>query len=83
MGILAGIAGLVSLGCWIYVLIKMFSAEGALKGILAIICALYAFIWGWMNRGADSNMQTVMIAWTVAIVIGAVVNGSLAASTSF
>ena len=81
MGILAGIAGLVSLGCWIFVLIQMFPKEGALKGILAIICGLYAFIWGWMNRDADSNMQNVMIAWTVAIVIGMVANGGAAASS--
>ena len=46
------IGGLVWLGCVIcaiIVLIKLFQTEGALKGILGIICLLYTFIWGWMN----------------------------------
>jgi hypothetical protein len=42
--ILSIVGGIGSLICLIMVLIKMFPAEGALKGILAIICTLYAFI---------------------------------------
>ena len=34
------------------VLIKLFPAEGPLKGILAIVCGLYAYVWGWMNSDA-------------------------------
>lgn len=70
---LAMAAGLVSLVCWIMVLIKMFPAEGALKGVLAIICGLYAFIWGWMNA-TRFNLKTIMLIWTVAIIIGVVAN---------
>jgi hypothetical protein len=66
-------ASIVSLVCWIMVLIKMFPAEGALKGILAIICGLYAFIWGWMNA-ARFNLKTIMLIWTVAILISVVAN---------
>lgn len=66
-------AGLVSLVCWIMVLIKMFPAEGALKGVLAIICGLYAFVWGWMNA-TRFNLKTIMLIWTVAILISVVAN---------
>ncbi|HSK76438.1 MAG TPA: hypothetical protein VLQ45_08255 [Thermoanaerobaculia bacterium] len=66
-------AGLVSLVCWIMVLIKMFPAEGALKGVLAIICGLYAFVWGWMNA-TRFNLKTIMLIWTVAILISVIAN---------
>ena len=66
-------ASIVSIVCWIMVLIKMFPAEGALKGVLAIICGLYAFIWGWMNA-TRFNLKTIMLIWTVAIIIGVVAN---------
>lgn len=66
-------AGLVSLVCWIMVLIKMFPAEGALKGVLAIICGLYAFIWGWMNA-TRFNLKTIMLIWTVAILVSVIAN---------
>jgi hypothetical protein len=65
--------GIVSLVCWIMVLLKMFPAEGALKGILAIICGLYAFVWGWMNAGRF-NLKNIMIAWTIAIIVSVVAN---------
>jgi len=47
------VSGIVSLGsiiCWIVVLTKMFPAGGVVKGILGIICALYALIWGYQNK---------------------------------
>ena len=62
-------AGAISVVCWIIVLIRMFK-EGVLKGILGLICGLYAFIWGWMNSG--SGLKNVMLLWTLAIIIGAV-----------
>jgi hypothetical protein len=73
MVIVGYLAGAVSLICWIMVLIKMFPAEGALKGILAIICGLYAFIWGWMNASTH-NLRNIMLAWTVAIIVSVIVN---------
>lgn len=83
--ILSIIAGIGSLICWIMVLIKMFPAEGALKGILAIICALYAFIWGWINA-SRFNLRNVMIAWSVCIllsIIGGTMQGGTAALQGF
>lgn len=68
MTILYYLAMLGSLACWVMVLIKMFPAEGALKGILALICGLYAFVWGWMNA-AKFNLKNIMLAWTACIVL--------------
>jgi hypothetical protein len=68
MTILYYLAMLGSLVCWVMVLIKMFPAEGPLKGILAVICGLYAFIWGWMNA-ARFNLKNIMLAWTACIVL--------------
>ena len=73
MVIISWLATIVSLICFIMVLIKLFPAEGALKGILAIICALYAFIWGWINA-SKFNLRNVMIAWTIAIIVSIVMN---------
>jgi hypothetical protein len=73
MTILAMLCGLGSLVCWILVLLKMFPAEGALKGILAIICGLYAFIWGWMNA-TKHNLKNIMLIWTALFVISLVLN---------
>lgn len=73
MTILAMLCGLGSLVCWILVLLKMFPAEGALKGILAIICGLYAFIWGWMNA-TKHNLRNIMLIWTVLFVISLALN---------
>jgi hypothetical protein len=73
MVIVSYLAGAVSIVCWIMVLIKMFPAEGALKGILAIICGLYAFVWGWMNASTH-NLRNIMLAWTVAFIVSLIVN---------
>jgi hypothetical protein len=64
---LSYIAGGISVVCWIIVLIRMFK-ESALKGILGLICGIYAFIWGWMNSGA--GLKNVMLLWTLAIILG-------------
>jgi len=73
MVIISYLAGIVCLICWILVLIKMFPAEGPLKGILAIICGLYAFIWGWMNA-AKFNLRNIMLAWTIAIIVSVIMS---------
>ena len=72
MTIIVWLATIASLICWIMVLIKMFS-EGALKGILGIICGIYAFIWGWMNSG-KYNLRNVMLVWTLAIIVSVAMN---------
>ena len=69
VGLLALVAGLGSLVCFIIVLIKLFQTEGPLYGILGLICSLYTLIWGWMN--ADKlNIKNIMLIWTGLIVLG-------------
>ncbi len=76
-GGLIGILGLlVWLGCvicGIIVLIKLFQNEGALKGILGLICGLYTFIWGWMNSNR-LGLRNIMMIWTLLIIVLLVLN---------
>jgi hypothetical protein len=73
MSILALLVGLGSLICFIIVLIKLFQNEGALKGILGLICGLFTFIWGWMN--ADRlGIKNIMLIWTALILISLILN---------
>jgi hypothetical protein len=54
--------------CWIIVLVKIFQNDGAVKGIIGLLCSLFAFIWGWMN--ADRlGVKNIMMIWTVLIII--------------
>lgn len=71
--ILATIAGLGSLACWIMVLIKMFKAEKPLIAILGILCPLWAFIWGWMNS-SKLGLKNIMLGWTAAIILSVIGN---------
>jgi hypothetical protein len=73
---MAALGMLLSLGCLVclvIVLIKLFQNEGALKGILGLICGLYTFIWGWMNA-TKLNIRNIMIIWTILIILTIVVN---------
>ncbi len=74
MQILSGLFGLGSLVCFVMVIVKLFKQEGTMKGILGIVCALYTFVWGWMNSG-KLNIRNVMLAWTVLVVLGGIVGG--------
>ena len=75
---LGGLAGLVSLVCWVMILIRLFEREGTGKGILGVICGIYTFFWGWQNaatldadataKGESPKYRTVMLAWTGALV---------------
>lgn len=67
--------GIISLVCWIKVLIALFKKEGAGLGILGILCSIFAFIWGWM-KSTELGLKKTMIWWTLSIV-GAVVLGAL------
>ena len=69
---LGGLASLVSLGCFVFVLYHMFKAEGALQAVLGFICSLYAIYWGWTNRKVDDNMPMVMNVWLAAIALSIV-----------
>lgn len=72
-GILTLVTSLVSLVCFVLVLIKLFQSEGALLGILGILCGIYTFIWGWM-KNEEQGIRQIMIYWTAAIVAGIVFN---------
>jgi len=68
LSILYFLVSLVTLVLAIMVLIKLFQKEGALKGILGIICMLYTFIWGWM-KAKELNITNIMLGWTACIIV--------------
>jgi hypothetical protein len=72
IGLLGGVAGIGSLVCLIIVLIKLFPAEGALKGIFGIFCGIYTFIWGWQNVDRY-NLKNVMTIWSACFVVSIIV----------
>lgn len=80
--ILSGIGGLGSLVCFILVIYQMFKREKtglAIACIVLILCCvggLLAFILGWVNN-KEWNITTVMLVWTVCIIlsiVGSVLN---------
>ena len=73
MQILAYLIGIGALICFILVLIKLFKKEGVGLGILGIVCALYTFIWGWINH-KKQKITNVMLIWTVLTIISLVLN---------
>lgn len=73
LGILGLILWLGCLICFIMVLIKLFQENGALHGILGLICGLYTFIWGWINANR-LNIKNIMIIWTLLIIVSIIVN---------
>jgi hypothetical protein len=68
MNILIMVVALADLVVAIMVLVKLFQNEGALKGILGLICGLYTFIWGWMNANR-LGIKNLMIIWTLLIIL--------------
>src|SRR5712691_5292031 len=73
LGLLGFVISIGSLICFIIVLIKLFQNEGALKGILGLICGLYTFIWGWMNAN-KLGIRNIMLIWTILIIVQLVFN---------
>ena len=76
--LLNGILFVVSLVCFVMVLIQMFQHGKTGIGIASIVLAfcaglgmLLAFIYGWM-KATEWNIKNVMLAWTACIVIGIV-----------
>ena len=68
LGILALVVLLGLIVCQIIVAVKIFQNDGALKGIIALLCGLFGLIWGWMN--ADRlGVKQIMMIWTVLIII--------------
>ena len=70
------LVGIGSLVCFILVLIKLFQKEGVGLGILGIICALYTFIWGWINHKIQ-KITNIMLIWTILIIIAMILNFAL------
>lgn len=71
MAILAMVALVGLIICQIFVAIKIFQNDGALKGIIALLCGLFGLIWGWMN--ADRlGIKNIMLIWTVLIILYAI-----------
>jgi len=75
---LFGLFAIISLICWIKVLIALFKNAGVGLGILGIICSLFAFIWGWVKSGA-LGLRGTMLAWTISIIGIMVVQGKMTA----
>lgn len=68
LGILALLACLGSLICFIIVLIKQFQNGGVVHGIIGIItCSLWTLIWGWMNA-TKLGIKNIMLIWTVLFI---------------
>ncbi len=69
---LLSIVGLVIIGCYIYVVIKMFQNGDKTMAIISLVTipcgigSLIAFIFGWMNVGKYDAM-IVMIVYTLAM----------------
>jgi len=68
MEILVWIVLLGCIICQIIVAIKIFQNDGALKGIIALLCGLFGLIWGWMNS-ERLGVKNIMIIWTLLIVV--------------
>ena len=73
MTIVSWLVGVATLVVFIMVLIKLFQKEGVGLGILGIICALYTFIWGWINH-KKQKITNLMILWTILIIVAMIFN---------
>jgi hypothetical protein len=79
LGLLSWVGWVATLVCWILILIKIFQNQGVLWGILGILCGIVAFVLGWMNY-KKWGVSTIMIIWTVAIILGALLSSYSVAS---
>jgi len=82
MGMLLPVALVVGIGsliCWILVIVKIFQSGAIGLGICAIICPLFAFIYGWVKVD-EFGIKNVMIAWSVCILLNLVMNFAMMGS---
>jgi len=78
---LSGVATIVSIICFIMVVIAMFKAGDTTLGIVCIVLlfcgfglgGLIAFVMGWVNA-AKWNVQKIMPIWTAAFIAGIVLS---------
>ena len=68
LGILALVVLVGLIICQIIVAIKIFQNDGALKGIIGLLCSLFAFIWGWLH-GDRLGVKKIMMIWTVLLIL--------------
>ena len=73
-----GVCGIVSLVCFIIVLIKMFQNDQTVLGIVCIVLAfcgglgsLIAFVFGWV-KSSEWQLKNVMLIWSLFLVLGIV-----------
>jgi len=62
------ILALCSLGCLIYLLVRLAQEKGALHAVLGFFFPIYPFFWGWLNAGRLGFLD-IMGFWTAVIVI--------------
>ena len=72
LAILSLLISLVSIACWIMVLVKIFQSGDTLWGILGI-CPLVAFIYGWVKNQA-LDIKNIMMVWTLCIIGSLILN---------
>ena len=71
--------GLVQLGCFVMVIIKMFQNQQtglAIASILTIPCGiggLIAFVMGWV-KSSEWQTKNIMMVWTGAFVVALILN---------
>ena len=70
--ILSGTGGLVSLACWIVVLMEIHSdlmRGGTGKAVVGLFtCGVYAFVWAWQH-GKVRKTEKVALVWTIALAL--------------
>jgi hypothetical protein len=71
--LLATVVGLASLVCDILVIIKFFKANLIGLGILAILCPLFTFIYGW-TKATEWNIKQIMMIWSALIAVNILLN---------
>jgi hypothetical protein len=84
--IIGGLCGIVSLVCYILVIVQMFQRGKTGLGIaclvLLLVCGvggLVAFIYGWMNAN-QWGIKNIMLIWTGCIVVSILCNIALVAT---
>lgn len=65
---LNAVLSLCSLGCLIYMLVKLAQEKGALHALIGFFFPIYPFFWGWVSAGRLGILD-IMGFWTAVIVI--------------
>lgn len=79
--LLSIVLGIVSLVCFILIIVKMFQSDDVILGVVGLVgllaCglgALITFVMGWVNS-EKYGAQQIMLVWTAAIVINLLISG--------